>query len=236
MKTAFITGANRGLGRGFAEQFLDRGFQVFAGVLEPEKVDPQLKSRPNLFIVKLDISDDFSIKLAFNEVSKQTNHIDYLVNNAGLNKNTASGGKIELVSTLKDLDRGLMLKMFDVNAIGPMMVLKEFIPMMTESPSFVINVSSNRASYQDEHPNQYGDYAYRGSKAALSLMTFASLHDLPANVKTFSVHPGWMKTDMNPNGTDDPRIQAGKIIEITENWKDEFNGRFLRYDGTLYPL
>ena len=67
------------------------------------------------------------------------------------------------------------------------------------------------------------------------MLTFCSVMDLPDNVKTFSVHPGDVKTDMNEDGTDLPFDQAKKIIEITNNWKDEMNGRFLRYDGTYYP-
>jgi len=236
MKTAFVTGGNRGLGRGFVEQFLDKGFQVFAGVLDPEKVDSELKSRANLFIIKLDVSDDESIKSATAEVSKHTNHLDYLVNNAGLNKDTATNGRKELASDLKDLDREVLRKMFDVNSLGPIMVLKGFVGLMKEDPSFAINISSCRASHHDEAENDSGNYGYRGSKAALTMLTLCSLYDLPKNVRTFSVHPGNVHTDMNPGGEQEPYDQAGKIIGITENWKDEFNGRFLKYDGTFYPL
>ncbi len=236
MKTAFVTGGNRGIGRGFVESFLDKGFQVFAGVLDPEKFDPGLKSNPNLVVVRLDVSDDASIKSTFEEISTHTDHLDYLVNNAGLNKDTVAVNGKDKVTILKDLDRGLLQKMFDVNSFGPMLVLKEFVGLMKENPSYVINVSSNRASHHDEYENSSGNYGYRASKAALTMLTLCSLYDLPKNVKTFSVHPGNVKTDMNPEGEQDPKTQAGSIISITENWKDEFNGAFLRYDGTFYPL
>lgn len=236
VKTALVTGANRGLGLGFVGQFLDRGFQVFAGVIEPEKFYPELKSHSNLVIVKLDVSDDGSIKSAFEEVSKHTDHLDYLINNAGLNKDTATNNQKELVSTLKNLDRGLLMKMFDVNAIGPLMVLKQFSALIKNNPAFVVNISSFRASHHDENPNALGDYGYRASKAALTMITLCSLHDLPGNVKTFSVNPGGMKTEMNPKGELDPTTQAGKIIEITENWEDGLNGKLLNYDGEPYPL
>jgi hypothetical protein len=45
-----------------------------------------------------------------------------------------------------------------------------------------------------------------------------------------------VKTDMNPTGDQLPFEQAKSIIDITKNWSDEFNGKFLRYDSTLYPL
>ena len=238
MKTAFITGGGRGVGKGFTDFFLKEGFQVFISVRDPGKVDEQLKKQKNLAIVKMDVSDDESIKTAFKEVQKKTDHIDFLINNAGLNKESATNNKKELVSNLKDLDRKSLLKMFDVNSISPMIVLKEFVSLMKSNPSFVINITSGRSTYKDELDflNNSGNYGYKSSKAALNLMTFASIFDLPKNVKTFAVHPGNVKTEMNQRGTDDPETQAAKIIDITNHWKEEFNGKFLRFDGTFYPL
>ena len=68
------------------------------------------------------------------------------------------------------------------------------------------------------------------------MLTFCSVKDLPSNVKTFAVHPGSVKTNMNQQGDQTPYEQAEKIISITKNWKEEFNGRFLRYNGVEYPL
>ena len=236
MKYAFITGANRGLGKGFVEYLLSQGYRVFAGARNPSAYDSQLKGDPHLSIIPLDITDDESIKNAFQLVNKQTDHLDILVNNAGTNKDSATNNHKELVCVLTELDRSALLHMFNINSISPLMVLKHFLPLLNQDNCFVINLSSARSSYKDENENATANYGYRASKAALNLMTFGSLQDLPANVKTFAVHPGNPHTDMNPTGTDAPREQAGKIIDITNNWKEEFNGKLLRYDGTLYPL
>lgn len=236
MQTAFITGANRGLGKGFVEYFLDNDTTVFAGVRDPESVDPKLKKNEKLKIVKIDVSNDSSIAAAVKTVEKKTDHIDYLVNNAGVNKDSATDGHKEKVSRLQDLDRESLGVMFDVNSISPMIVLQKFLSLLTGRPSFVVNVSSCRASYHDEYENSSGNYGYRASKTALNMMTFCSLHDLPDNVKTFAVHPGGVKTDMNPDGEDLPYGQAEKIIDITKDWKEKFNGKYLRYSGEFYPL
>lgn len=236
MRSVFITGANRGLGKGFVEYFLNQGFKTFVGVRNPSSFDSKLSSNPNLVIVPIDVADDESIKKAVAIVSEKTDHLDYLINNAGTNKDSATNNHKELVCNLSQLDRKSLLKMFDINSISPMIVLKYFLPLLKNSSSFVINITSGRSSYKDEIPNTNGNYGYRASKAALNLMTFSSLFDLPKNVKTFAVHPGSVKTDMNPVGTDLPIEQAKKIINITRNWKEEFNGKFLRYNGILYPL
>jgi NAD(P)-dependent dehydrogenase (short-subunit alcohol dehydrogenase family) len=236
MKTAFITGANRGLGKGFAEYLLSKEYKVLVGVRNPSLYDSQLKTNHNLVIIPLDVTDDESINKAFQIAKEQTDHLDLLINNAGTNKDSATNNRKELVCKLSQLDRISLHKMFDVNSISPMMVLKQFLPLLNQSNCYVINLSSARSSYKDENENTSGNYGYRASKAALNLMTLGSLFDLPPNVKTFAVHPGSPKTDMNPIGTDLPVDQARRVIDITNNWKDEFNGKFLRYDGTLYPL
>jgi NAD(P)-dependent dehydrogenase (short-subunit alcohol dehydrogenase family) len=68
------------------------------------------------------------------------------------------------------------------------------------------------------------------------MMTFCSEAELPKNVKTFAINPGGVKTDMNPDGPNEPINKAEKIISLTKNWKDEYNGRFVHHDGSLYPL
>lgn len=235
MKTALVTGANRGLGRGFIEYLSDQGVLVFAGARNLNNLPKKLVNRTNVEGVVLDLVSDLSIKKAVKFISKKTDHLNFLINNAGLNKDSATDGKKEKASNLESLDRRVLLKMFNVNSIAPMMLTKECLDLLKKEKSFVINISSARASYNDEDVNYLGNYGYRGSKAALNMMTFASLHDLAENVKTFAVHPGGVKTDMNPVGTDDPYKQAEKIVAITKNWKEKFNGRFLRYNGVFYP-
>lgn len=209
---------------------------VFAGARKPEQFDKNLIKNKNLRIIKIDISDDISIADAFKEISKSTETLDYLINNAGLNKDSATNNKKELVCNLNDLNRESLIRIFDVNSISPLLVMKTFLPLLKRNPSFIVNISSARGSYHDENDNTSGNYGYRASKCALNMMVYCSLFDLPKNVRTFTVHPGSVQTDMNPSGTDKPIVQAYKIIEITKRWKNEFNGKFLRYDGTIYPI
>lgn len=236
MKTVFITGANRGLGKGFVEYFLKNGFQVFAGVRNIKSINPIPLDDPNLIPIAIDINDDESIKSAFLQIQSKTKSLDYLINNAGLNKDSATQNHKELVCNLQSLDRESLLKMFNTNTISPLIVTKHFLPLLIGNPTFIINISSARGSYNDENPNTNGNYGYRASKTALNMMTHCSLFDLPQNIKTYTVHPGSVKTDMNPTGSDLPITQAEKIVKISKNWDDKFNGKFLRFDGTIYPL
>ena len=232
MSTVFITGANRGLGKGFVDYFAEKDDTVFAGM---RNVDESMRSE-NVIPVSLDISDDNSIKTAFETVRKHTSSIDFIINNAGINKDSATEGHKELVCKLADLDRNSLMKMFDVNSVSSIILTKIFLPLLKSSSSWIINISSCRASFHDKDENGNPNYGYRASKIALNMFTARSIFDLPENIKTFAVHPGSVRSDMNPDGGDEPKVQAEKIISITKNWSDENNGKFFDYNGSLYPL
>src|SRR3546814_4011437 len=73
---ALVTGANRGLGRQFALQLLDRGAsKVYAAVRNPANVDIS-----GVEVLKLDITDAASFEAA----AKAASDVQILVNNAGI--------------------------------------------------------------------------------------------------------------------------------------------------------
>ena len=88
MKTILITGANRGIGYEMTKQSLEAGYRVFAGCRSPETAEA-LQALGDQFeqlaIVQLDVSDDQSVADAATAVGAQTDHIDWLINNAGIN-------------------------------------------------------------------------------------------------------------------------------------------------------
>lgn len=233
MKYAFVTGAGRGLGIGFVEYLLDRGYFVFAGVRE---IKSEFKNDENLEYVVCDVTDDTSIDQAVNIIKEKTDSIDLIINNAGVNKDSVTNNHKEKVCKIENLNRKMLLDMFDANSVSPLMITKKFLPLLKNDPSFVINISSCRASYHDEFEGGNPNYGYSASKIALNMFTLRSTKELPKNIKTFAVHPGDVKSDMNPGGNQNPYGQAEKIMDITKNWKDGFNGKFMRYSGEKYPF
>lgn len=233
MTSAFITGANRGLGYGFVEYLLGEGLMVFGGT---RKVDDTLPVRENLFWIECDVTSDESLDRAVQAVQAKIGSLSLLINNAGTNKDTIPQDDKDMVSRFGFLDREALLNMFDINAVSPIIVTQKFAPLLTAEPSFVINISSARASFHDGHAGSTANYGYAASKVALNMLTFCSENELPKNVRTFAVHPGGVRTDMNPDATSEPIDQAQKIIAITKDWDDSLNGKFLNRDGSLYPF
>jgi NAD(P)-dependent dehydrogenase (short-subunit alcohol dehydrogenase family) len=233
MKVALVTGAGKGLGRGFAEFLSQNGYVVYAGV---HQLTDDNSHTPDIKTLELDVADDGSISKAVEYIGKEQGRIDLLVNNAGLNKDSATSGSKELVTTLDSLDRRALAKMFDVNAISPLMVIKHSIKLMTGASAFIINISSDRASFTNAMNDSNANYGYKASKAALNMLSKVLVFDLPKNVSVVAVHPGGVNTNMNPNGRLEPQQAAAKICQIIENWEPKLNGQFVHNDGSIYPL
>ncbi len=97
MVTALITGAGRGMGLEFTRQLLDRGDTVIATVRNPARADALRELAANrgdhLAIVTLDVSDPASITRATFAIAQHTDHLDLLVNNAGINSRGVPEGQ-----------------------------------------------------------------------------------------------------------------------------------------------
>ena len=234
MKEAFITGANKGLGVGFVEVLVQQGYRVFAGVRRPKEFS---FNDPNVIPIELDLGNSRSIDLAIKKITSQANQLSLIINNGAVQRNSPELGGAEKVCKLEQISKESLLKMFEINAVAPLMILKGLVPILKSEPSYCINISSARSVlYTDETPHQSANYGYRATKAALSSITMASTFDLPPSVRTFSVHPGLIKTDMNPKGNLCPQQGAALILSIADRWEPSMNGAFLRNDGTRWEL
>ena len=234
MRAALVTGASQGLGLGFVEALHHRGFKVFAGV---RKFNPEIEKRfPDVEQITLLLDDADTLASAVTQISDRTSSLDIIVNNGALSRKSPELGGASTTCVLKDLDRASLLKMFEVNAIAPLMLIKQFLPLLKNDPSYLIQISSARGSlYTDETPNSSANYGYRGSKAALTMMTRALIHDLPSHIRTFAVHPGLVKTSMNPEGKLTPIESAQRILSIPDRWQPSMHGNFLNNEGAEWP-
>jgi NAD(P)-dependent dehydrogenase (short-subunit alcohol dehydrogenase family) len=102
MKSVFITGANRGLGYGFVEYLLSEGFMVFAGT---RKITNTMPQHDNLTWIECDVTNDGSIDSAVEQVKSKVGSLTFLINNAGVNKDTIPEKNKDYVSTLGHLNR-----------------------------------------------------------------------------------------------------------------------------------
>jgi NAD(P)-dependent dehydrogenase (short-subunit alcohol dehydrogenase family) len=172
--TAFITGANRGLGRHFAEQLLARGATVYAGARNPESVD-----LPGAIPIKIDVSDPASVLAA----AAATKNVSVLINNAG----SFTGADLS-TGSIEDFQREL-----DVHYFGTLLVTRAFAPQLAAAGnSAVLNVLSALSWFTDP---AFAPYSAAKS-AAWSLTNALRLQLAPQGTTVSALHVGYMDTEM----------------------------------------
>ena len=140
--TAVITGANKGLGYETARQLVEKGFQVFITARrkeEGQKAAGLLAVNGSVRFVYLEVTDPESVRKAAREVSGQTDHVDVLINNAGIFPDGES--------SILNVDQPLLEKSFLTNTAGAVLVSQAFWPLLARSKQGrLINVSSGLGS------------------------------------------------------------------------------------------
>ncbi len=226
MKTVLITGANRGLGLAFVEQYLQQGCQVLATARDLKKaaaLQALAEEHSSLRLYQLDVNDDNSISQLKDELGDTP--IDYLINNAG-----TSG---ERGVTIGNIDKENFLNVFATNCYAVVKLSDTLLPLIEKSTEkLIVVISSRMGSISD---NERGaSYAYRTSKSALNCAMRSFAIDVEdKDVKVLLLHPGWVKTDMG--GDNAPVTSEESVLKMREQiemHKANAHAEVLRrYDG-----
>jgi NAD(P)-dependent dehydrogenase (short-subunit alcohol dehydrogenase family) len=210
--TVLVTGADRGLGYSLCEGFLMQDWIVFAGQYMPDwpgLTALQAQYPKVLHLLPLDVQSVESTQAAAKAVREQTNHLDMLINNAGVV--TQSTPPISEPQDYAEIHR-----VFDVNALGPLRMVEAFLPLLQRSTfKRLCFVSSEAGSIA--RSKRTGWYGYCMSKAALNMAVRNMFNLLRPEGFTFRLyHPGWMRTYMSGNkatqGDMEPAEAAAKAI------------------------
>lgn len=134
-------------------------------------------------MVTIDTCDEATALSAAKELEGVA--IDLLINNAGIFEGDG------LASTTKQS----LMKLFEVNAVGPFLVTRALLPNLKLAPNATVaQVSSYMGSIAN---NDGGAYGYRASKAALNMINSSLAIDLKKDkITTVVLHPGYVVTDL----------------------------------------
>lgn len=172
---AIVTGANRGMGRHFARQLLERGAaKVYAGARRAESID-----LPGVEAVRLDITDPASVAAAARIASDAT----VLINNAG-------------VATFENLVHGsedAIRQEMETNFFGTLNMVRAFAPVLgANGGGAVLNMLSALSWYSSG-----GAHAYSAAKAASWSLTNGVRLELAAQgTQVVGLHVAGVDTDM----------------------------------------
>ena len=222
-KSALITGASRGIGKGIAEAYLDEGARVFLTARGEERLARtagELSARGEVRYAAGDVADpDDAARIARAAVEAFPD-LSILVNNASILGKRAP---------IEDLDVTTWDEVLRVNTSSLFYVTKPLIPhFVAQGNASVINVSSSVG--RRGKPN-WGPYAV--SKFGLEGFTQVLAAELgPRGVRVNSVNPGATRTDMrasaypdeDPNTLPTPREIAEIFIFLASDESQSTNG------------
>ena len=220
-----ITGANRGIGLGFVRHYLAQGCLVWA-CHRRDRGGLTKINNPKLHLVQWDVSEEKPVSTHVELPEK----IDVLINNAGIYSNSKDSDQ-----SLKGITSDAMLKVFDIDCVGALRVVKFLWPPVAKAKGVIANISSKMGSTADNTSGGY--YAYRAAKAALVIVTKSMAVDLgPKGVRVITLHPGWVRTDMTRHeGHIDVSESVEGMAHVIEHIDKYEPGAFVAFDGKILP-
>lgn len=189
-KVAVITGASGDLGKEIIKKFSKEGADIYA-LVRDEKNEAFIKFTRDLSseyknkisIAHLDLENKDTIKNSFEIIKKECNHIDILINNAGILEN----------ALFQMTSEKILKKIFEVNFFSQFLLTQMYLKLLINSKNAnIVFVSSNSSTI-----NPVGRAAYSSSKAAInSLAISLSKETGGKNLRVNAVLPGLIDTKM----------------------------------------
>ena len=204
-----ITGANRGLGRALTEKLLAGGHHIYA--ISRRESDDLLQLRKkypgSLRLYSGDVSNESSIRQALETIAGQVSALDIILNNAAVNLEQSH-------PLLEQVDFSIYLPTYQINVVGPLMVVKYALPLLRKGArKLIVNFSSEAGSIGA--CERSSEYSYCMSKAALNMASRIPQNALKKEgIKILALHPGWFSSDMG--GADAPITPSEAAEEIVK--------------------
>lgn len=249
-----VQGASRGIGLEFVKQLLEKEKgHVIATCRNPNEATSllhlQSKFAERLSVLRLDVTNESTIEESAKSIRERYGSLNLLINASGI---LSIPNVLQPETTLSKVEKSSLLLAYEVNAVGPILVIKHMWPLLkvggglgTEMDVAVVaNVSARVGSIGDNRLG--GWHSYRASKTALNQLTKNISVELARRkdpIVCILLHPGTVDTDLSkpfqknvPEGklfTTEFSVQ--KLLSIIHNAKRQDNGKFFAWDGQEIP-
>lgn len=223
--SAIIIGANGGIGGALADRLdVDSKYLVHRmGRADPWRVE---------------LTDEESIKRAAEEFAELGVSLELVIVATGLlHRNTRGPEK-----SMSELDPEWMMENYRINAVGPALIAKHFLPLMPRDRRACFAVLSARVGSISD--NRLGGWhSYRASKAALNMLirnlAIEWQRKNPASI-IIGLHPGTVETSLSApfkgnNNTErfTPAHAAGQLLTVLGELQPEQSGRVFAFDRAV---
>ncbi len=243
-----IQGASRGIGLALVGALIDsdRFSTIVACCRNPAASEPLRalagQSPGRVRVLSLDVTRPDSVTAAAARIGRWGLKPALVLNVSGL---LHDGTAVRPERRLEEIDPVAMERVFAVNALGPAIMLREFLPLMSRDGRSVMAMLSARVGSISD--NRLGGwYAYRASKAALNqLVKSASIEAARRfpGVVLAALHPGTTDTDLSapfqarvPEGKlFSPTYVANRLLDVINTLEADDSGHFFAWDGSEIP-
>lgn len=239
-KVVLITGGSKGIGAATVEVFAEHNYNIVLNYAHDDESAKKVKDRiestypVSVLLAKADVSKREEVQNMVEMAIQAFNHIDVLVNNAG----------IAIDQTFEDKTDVEFRKVLDVNLIGPFLTSKEVgMKMQEQGYGKIINVSSTNG-IDTLYPESMD---YDASKAGLISLTKNLATLFAPIIQVNAIASGWVNTDMIKEMDTtliekeqekillerfaEPKEIASVIYFLTTKEADYINGSIIRVDG-----
>ena len=231
---AVVTGSSSGIGYETSLLLAKNGFFTYATMRSPDKSNKIINLKQNeklpLEVLRLDVTDDKSVKEAIKKIVNERGTIDVLVNNAGY----------ALVGPLEELSIQEFKEQFETNVFGVIRVIKEILPIMRKQRhGIIVNISSvaGRTGFPLTS-------AYVSSKFALEGLSESIAYEIEQfGIKVILIEPGVIKTNFDRNlrigtgvSTTPTSTTNGRDSPYTDITKKRIAGFKPRFENGLPPI
>ncbi|MBZ7943105.1 SDR family NAD(P)-dependent oxidoreductase [Campylobacter sp. RM13744] len=205
MKTALITGTSSGFGEACVKALIKEGFKVIAIARREERLKLLKQTfQEKIYTIALDIREKEKVFSQIQNLPKEFQEIDILINNAGL-----ALGQDEFDSlNLEDIET-----MVDTNIKGFLYITRAVIPILRKQKNaYIFNLGSVAAT------NPYfGGNVYCGTKAFVGQFSKALRNDLRgSNIKVTNIAPGLCKTEFSEVRFKGDKEKADEVYKDTK--------------------
>ncbi|MBY3787853.1 SDR family oxidoreductase [Photobacterium carnosum] len=241
-----ITGAGQGLGQMMAVTLAQMGAQLALidvntiGLRQTQDQCHMLNSLARIY--EADVTDEDQVEQAFLHIIEDFDHIDTLINNAGILDDGLLVQKNQ--TSIKKMSLKQFQTVMDVNVTGTFLCGREAAKWMVENETkgVIINISSAARA------GNIGQTNYAASKAAVTTMAVGWARELGQyGIRVATIAPGLIDTPMATQINDEavekmlamvPLARIGEPSEIAHSVRfiienDYFTGRVLEIDGGL---
>lgn len=204
-QTILVTGASSGLGKSVATFLDQQGHHVVGTSRFPENY-----SQLPYPLLTLDVNSPASIHAFFEALSKETPHIDVLVNNAG----------VGITGAVEEVNLDALRNHFDTNFFGPLAMVQKILPLMRKAKQGkIINVTSIGASMG--LPFRGG---YSASKGALQIISEALRMEVAQfGIEVCTLAPGDYATDIAARRYYEPNKANSPYAKLYQESLDTMN-------------